>query len=148
MQNQTQMEDETDGVDRWNLLRDIAVLQVKLVVDGARDLILVPVSLVAGLISLFKGGAGTGSEFYDLLRLGRKSEQWINLFGAADRAHGDAGDDQAPPGPVTDIDDMVSRVESFLVEEYKSGGVTRQAKDWLDKAIDLLHQRVRREPRK
>ena len=128
--------------DRINLLRDIVLLQFKLVVDGLRDLILVPVSLVVGLFSLVRGGDESGREFYDLLRLGRESERWINLFGAVDRAQ-DAGADKGA-SRINDIDDMVTRVESFLVEEYKSGGVTRQAKDRLDKAIETLHERVRR----
>jgi hypothetical protein len=142
MQDEGQSTDAARHADRLNLLRDIVVLQFKLVVDGLRDLILVPVSLVVGLFSLLRGGDESGSEFYDLLRLGRKSERWINLFGAVDRAHG-AGpynDDSR----VNDFDDMVTRVESFLVEEYKSGGVTRQAKDRLDMAIETLHERVRR----
>lgn len=142
MQDEGQSGDAAMHADRINLLRDIVVLQFKLVVDGLRDLILVPVSLVVGLFSLVRGGDESGSEFYDLLRLGRKSEHWINLFGAVDRAR-DAGADK-DASRVNDIDDMVTRVESFLVEEYKSGGVTRQAKDRLDKAIETLHERVRR----
>ena len=38
--------------DRWTLLRDLFVLQFKLVVDGMRDFLLVPASLIAGIISL------------------------------------------------------------------------------------------------
>ena len=38
--------------DRWTLIRDILVLQLKLIVDGFRDLILVPISLVVGFVSL------------------------------------------------------------------------------------------------
>ena len=141
------MQDETDSVsaaqhvDRWTLIRDIAVLQVKLVVDSLRDVVLVPVSLVVGLITLIKG-AEQHNDFYELLRLGKKSERWINLFGAAARAEGNQSDDEK--SPVNDIDELVTRVESFVVEEYKSGGVTRQAKDRLDQAIDVLHRRVRK----
>lgn len=128
--------------DRWTLVRDIAVLQVKLVVDGLRDFILVPVSLIAGIISLVKGGDEQATEFYDLLRVGRRSERWINLFGAAERVYGpEIDNEQLFPG---DIDALVSRVESFVVDEYKKGGVTRQAKDQLDKALDNLHKRARR----
>ena len=130
-----------ENVDRWNLIRDIAVLQVKLIIDGLRDIILVPVSLVVGIISLVKGGHESNSDFYDLLRLGRKSERWINLFGAAERVPGKIGDDALP---LDDIDEMVTRVEAFIVDEYKSGGVTRQAKIRLDKAIDVLHKKVRK----
>ena len=39
--------------ERWTLARDIAVLQAKLVIDGLRDLLLVPASLTVGLVSLF-----------------------------------------------------------------------------------------------
>jgi hypothetical protein len=42
--------EHSDYPDRWTLLRDLAVLQVKLLVDGFRDLVLVPASLIAGII--------------------------------------------------------------------------------------------------
>lgn len=145
MQEETQVGHGAGVASRWDLFRDIAVLQVKLVVDGIRDFALVPVSLVFGFVSLVKGGERPGSEFYELLRVGKRSEKWINLFGAADRAPENLATEQALP--VGDIDEMVTRVESFIVEEYKSGGVTKQAKERLDQALDVLHRRVRREQR-
>jgi len=114
------------------------VLQLKLVVDGLRDFILVPISLVIGIASLVKGGDSPGSQFYELLRTGRRSERWINLFGAAERVYGPSIDDDR--FPTEDIDEMVSRVESFVVDEYSKGGVTRQAKNQLDRALDSLHK--------
>ncbi len=132
--------------DRWTLIRDILVLQIKLVVDGLRDFILVPVSLVIGIVSLLKGGDSSGSQFYELLRTGRRSERWINLFGAAERVYGPSIDDDR--FPTEDIDEMVSRVESFVVDEYRQGGVTREAKDRLDRALNSLHKIVSREANK
>jgi hypothetical protein len=124
--------------DRWTLIRDIIVLQLKLVVDGLRDFILVPISLLVGIISLVKGGESSGSEFYELLRTGRRSERWINLFGAAERVYGPSiADDHFP---AEDIDEIVGRVETFVVDEYRQGGVTRQAKEQLDRALDSLHK--------
>ena len=123
--------------DRWTLIRDILVLQLKLVVDGMRDFILVPISLVVGIVSLVKGGDSPGSQFYELLRAGRRSERWINLFGAAERVYGPSIEEDR--FPTEDIDEMVSRVESFVVDEYSKGGVTRQAKNRLDRALDSLH---------
>jgi hypothetical protein len=132
--------------DRWTLIRDILVLQLKLIVDGLRDLILVPISLIVGLVSLLKAGNATGGEFYELLRTGRRSERWINLFGAAERVYGPSiADDRFP---AEDIDEMVSRVESFVIDEYKEGGVTRQAKDQLDRALDSLHKMASSKGRK
>jgi len=133
-------EDNESRPPLWTLIRDIAVLQVKLVVDGLRDVILVPASLVAGIISVSKTKDGVpGTEFYRLIDAGRQSEHWINLFGTYKNA---------PPEVVernhfgdADIDDIVSRVESFVVDEYKRGGVTAQARDRMHKAMDALRRR-------
>ena len=141
MQNELQTTDADKLPDRWTLIRDIAVLQGKLIIDGLRDLILVPVSIAAGIVSLLKTGDGPGSEFYDLLRVGRSTERWINLFGAADRLHGRVRDEDILP--VVNVDELVKRFESYIVEEYKSGGVTWKAKNRLDKALDILHKSVR-----
>lgn len=122
--------------DRWTLIRDVAVLQVKLIVDGLRDFLLVPVSLIAGVISLLKGDAHGGTEFYDLLRMGRRSERWINLFGAADRYKETTYEDT--PLPLEDIDNLVGRLETYVVDEYKKGGVTKQVKERLDTLLDTL----------
>jgi hypothetical protein len=122
--------------DRWTLIRDIVVLQFKLVLDGIRDFVLVPVSLVTGAYSLLKGGRRPGSEFYDLLRYGRQSDRVINLFGAADRVHDPLDDGQ----PLPDIDELVARMESFVVDEYKRGGMTAQAKQRVDQLLDAVNR--------
>ena len=133
--------EKLDGPDRWTLIRDVAVFQIKLLFDGFRDLLLLPISLITGIVSLVKGGREPSSEFYDLLRIGRRSERWINLFGAASHLHGPPSDEDR--FPVEDVDEMVSRVESYVVDEYRRGGVTAQAKERLDKALDLLHRKAR-----
>jgi len=129
----------------WTLIRDIAVLQVKLVVDGLRDLVLVPASLIAGIMSLAKSKDGQpGPEFYSLVSVGKQSERWINLFGAIRNA---------PPEIVeqdhfgtADIDDIVSRVETFVVDEYKRGGVTAQARDRMNEAMEKMRRRGPKPP--
>ena len=138
--------EKLDGPDRWTLIRDVAVFQIKLLFDGFRDLLLLPISLITGIVSLVKGGRNPSSEFYDLLRVGRRSERWINLFGAASHLHGPATDEDR--FPVDDVDEMVSRVESYVVDEYRRGGVTAQAKERLDKALDLVHKKARQPKRR
>jgi hypothetical protein len=133
-------EDNESRPPTWTLIRDIAVLQVKLVVDGLRDLILVPASLVAGIISLGKTKNGVpGTEFYTLVGVGKQSERWINLFGAYRNAPPEVTE-QNHFGEA-DIDDIVSRVETFVVDEYKRGGVTKQARDRMNKAMDAMRRR-------
>ena len=125
---------------RWTLLRDIGVLQVKLVVDGLRDLLLVPASLVAGIVSLFSESDGKpGLQFYRLLAWGKQTEVWIDLFGASRNAPAEI--EQPPAFGEQGIDNIVERFEAFVVDEYQRGGVTAQAKDRLDKVLDALQRR-------
>jgi hypothetical protein len=124
----------------WTLRRDIAVLQVKLLVDGARDLILVPASLIAGIVSLAKSRDGKpGPEFYMLIGVGKQSERWINLFGALKNAPPEVMEQNSFGD--ADMDQIVSRVESFVVDEYKRGGVTAQAKERIEKAMEAMQRR-------
>jgi len=124
----------------WTLIRDIAVLHVKLIVDGLRDLILVPASLVAGIVSLVKTTDGKpGPQFYLLVSAGKQSERWINLFGAIRNAPPEVVDEN--PFGEADMDDIVLRIESFVVDEYKRGGVTAQAKERIDKAMQAMRRR-------
>ena len=109
-------------------------------VDGARDLILVPASLIAGIVSLAKSQDGKpGPQFYRLVGVGKQSERWINLFGAFDNAPPEVAEEKHFGD--TDMDQIVSRVESFVVDEYKRGGITAQAKERIDKALDAMQRR-------
>ncbi len=140
----TPPERENPETERWTMLRDLGVLQVKLIVDGLRDLVLVPLSLVAGVISIASSKDGRpGPQFYQLLAWGKQSEVWINLFGAVKNSPEKI--EQPQPFGDQDIDDIVGRLESFVVDEVKRGGVTTQAKERLDKVLDAV-QRKNRKP--
>ncbi len=129
--------------ERLVLARDIAVLQAKLIVDGFRDLILVPASLVAGILSLVTNENGRpGTHFYRLLGAGKQSERWIDLFGALRNAPADI--EPVPSFPDASMDDLVGRLETYVVEEHKRGGITSQAKERLDRALDAINRRGRK----
>ena len=137
---QTPVENEATHSPHWTLIRDLAVLQVKLLVDGFRDLVLLPASIIAAIISLSRTENGKpGPEFYKLLVLGKQSEYFINLFGALRNAPADI--DPQDLGSGAEMDDIVSRVESFVVDEYKRGGVTAQAKSRIDEALEKMRGR-------
>jgi hypothetical protein len=125
---------------RGELARDALLLQGKLLIDGLRDLILVPVSIVATLIDLASGEQPVGRRFYSVVQLGRRSEHWINLFGAADRSphenrwgHSDES---------SKLDDLVEQVEKVVKDQYADGGVTGSAKSALNRALSVLHENV------
>ena len=92
-------------------------------------------------MSLFGGNDGRPApHFYELLRVGKRSERWINLFGALDHAPDAAGRDE-PDDP--SIDDLVAKIENYVVDEYRRGGVTHQAKQRIDDALDAIHRNTR-----
>jgi len=130
------------GAERWTLIRDLGVLQLKLLVDGLRDLILVPTALVAAIISIASGKDGKpGTHFYQLLAWGRESEAWINLFAAVENSPAEIK--RPKPFGDRDIDDIVGHLESFVVDEVKRGGVTAQAKERLDKILNAMQRKQR-----
>ncbi len=123
-----------------DLIRDVAVFQVKLIVDGLRDLVLVPLSLVAAAISLVSSKDGVpGTQFYHLLSVGKQSEHWINLFGAMKTAP--PGREQPIPFPDAAMDEIVGKIEAFVVDEQKRGGMTAQARERFEKALDAIQRK-------
>lgn len=120
--------------DRRMLIRDVIVFQFKLIVDGLRDFFLVPVAFFAGLLSFFSTKDGVaGPQFYDLLEVGKQSEEWIDLFGAMRNA---------PPEvrnrvrfPEGNMDQVLDRIETFVKDEEKRGGITAQARERLEKTL-------------
>jgi hypothetical protein len=132
--------ERSDYPDRWTLIRDLVVLQAKLIVDGFRDLLLVPASLVAGIWSLVSGETGRpGPQFYQLISLGKQSELWIDLFKAYENAPEEVRREHELA--VSNLDELVDKLETFVVDEYERGGVTAQAKERIDKALDAIQRR-------
>jgi hypothetical protein len=98
---------------RAELMREAAVLQIKLLADGLRDAVLIPVSLIATLIGLLRGGDEPDREYRRVIKLGRRSERWINLFGH-----------QRPlgkPHPADSMDNVLGQVESAIMKQYRKG---------------------------
>lgn len=113
---------------RARLFREAAVLQLKLVADGFRDALLIPVSLIAALVGLVRGGDDCEAEFRRVIDLGRQSERWINLFGherPLDLAH-----------PAGSMDRILEQVETIVVEQYKKGKSAAEAREAVRKVID------------
>lgn len=141
METEEEIEQEParTGPSSGTLIRDAFVVQLKLIVDGLRDFLLVPASVIAAIVSLVSSKDGKpGPQFYQMLALGRRSETWIDLFGALRNAPPDV----AHKADLNEtIDDMVRRVESYVVDEYRRGEVSRQAKERIDEALDAIQKR-------
>jgi len=97
---------DEDTSKRSELIRNAVVFQLKLMADGFRDLVLMPVSLVATVIGLARGGENPQREFHQVIEFGRESERWINLFGTHDLPDN--------PNAIASIDALFTKVEETL----------------------------------
>ena len=123
-----------ERLDRRTLVRDVAVFQFKLIVDGLRDLVLVPVSFIAGIVSFVSARNDVpGSQFYELLEVGKQSEHWIDLFGALRNAPREVRN--RVRFPEENMDQILDRIETFVIDEEKRGGITAQARERLERAL-------------
>jgi hypothetical protein len=62
------------------LLRDLVIFQVKLALDGIKDVVLSPLSIVATLLDLVLGPPASGPRLYRVLRIGERFDLWLNLY--------------------------------------------------------------------
>ncbi len=103
------------------------MLQLKLLADGLRDALLIPLSLVAALVGLLRGGDEPDREYRRVIDLGRQTERWINLFG------------QQQPleslHPVGSIDIILDQVEAIVMDQRKKGKTEAETRAAVRKAM-------------
>ncbi|MBT8447168.1 MAG: hypothetical protein KJO38_08475 [Gammaproteobacteria bacterium] len=127
------------------MFRDLLVFQGKLFLDGLRDIALSPASLVLALVDVLSGDR-SGNRFYKLLSLGKRSDHWINLFGAADDADESGAsppaDREQDPTSSADraanVDDVVQRLEGLVREQYRNGSMSETARRAINRGLDGL----------
>jgi len=123
---------ETSPSKRVTLVRNTVVFQLKLMADGFRDLLLLPISLIAALVGLVRGGDEPEKEFNQVIQVGRESEQWINLFGTHDLPES--------PNPAASIDALFNTVEEKLKQQYQAAGTSEKAQAEIDEALQLARE--------
>ncbi|MFT5484719.1 MAG: hypothetical protein ACI9GW_003387 [Halieaceae bacterium] len=65
---------------RLRALRRLLVFQVKLAADAVRDLLLSPISIIAFIVDAVSSNEEESSLHRRLMRLGQRSDRFINLF--------------------------------------------------------------------
>ncbi len=116
---------------RWQLLRDLGAFVLKVGLEAFRDLVLIPIGLVAGFAGLVLSPRDPARFFRRVLRFGARFDDFVDLFGTAREG--------APPDtPKRRVDDLVDGLEAVLREQHQRGGVTATAKDAIDRALDAV----------
>ena len=103
------------------VLRDLAIFQVKLMLDGIKDVTLSPVAIAAAAADVVFPGERVGHRFYAVMRLGERFDGWLNLFGAASRA--DATRDGLFGASRAGSNTLLGRLEAMVLgkEEVEPG---------------------------
>ena len=127
-------------------LRDAVVFHGKLILDGFRDVILFPVSLIAALVDLLRRDAPAGHRFYEVVHFARQTEQWINLFEAADRAPNIERPRLNIGGP--SLDEFVDDVGRKLKAGHESGELSASAKAAVEQMLEAAKKAMERRPPK
>jgi hypothetical protein len=118
---------------RTQLIVDVIVLQLKLAVGGLRDVLLIPISIVAAIFGLLAGGEQPDMYFRQVQRFGRRSDLWLNVFGSRNRGH--------------TADEMIRPLEESLMAQMRRGGrLTRGAKHFNELLDNVNQKQTRRNP--
>lgn len=123
---------EKEPSSRASLFRESLVFQLKLMADGFRDLVLVPVSLIATLAGMLRGGSEPDREFRQVIALGKQTEAWINLFGNHEESAGS--------GQAASLDALLNRAEEVVREQTRAGGITENAAKAVEKTLQAAQR--------
>jgi hypothetical protein len=124
---------ESTPKDVRGLLRDVGVFQLKLVVDALRDLVMSPITLAAAALDLLLSGQQPPQYFRAMLRLGRRSEQWIDLWAAAYEQDGPRAEN---------VDAVLARLEEALRDPKTGARRARVLKRWAERALARQRRRL------
>lgn len=113
---------------RIELIRDVAVFQVKLAADGVRDLVLSPVSIVAGVLGILFGGRHARAPYEQVLKFGRRTDRWIDLF----ETHRTEGTTQKNE---PSLDNIADSIEDIIRKDYANGGVSAATRTHIDEIL-------------
>ena len=93
---------------------------------------------IVGAIGLLALPRDPERPFREMLILGRRFDDWLNLFGRVEprsRHTGRAGGT---------VDSWFTRLEAIVVEQHRRGGITATAKEAIDRGLDSVQLAARR----
>ena len=103
---------------RAALVRDFLIFQLKLFLDGLKDVAMSPLAALAVVWDLLVGDR-SGRRFYSVLRLTERFDLWLNLYGAAHGA--ERGGEGLFESSAAGSDTMLGKLEEIAVEATTQG---------------------------
>lgn len=123
------------GTSRSKLVFRVILFQFKLAADGFRDLLLSPLSIVAGLLGILFSRDDPHYYFDKLLKTGRSSDRWINLFDTETTHDFNQARDT--------LDDLAQRFEDLVRKDYEADGLTAKTAQKFEDILNNVRTRQR-----
>jgi hypothetical protein len=96
-------------------VRDFVIFELKLLMDGLKDVVLAQVAIVALVIDLVSGGGKRPRLFYSVLKSSERFDLWLNLHGAAELLEsGEVGDDGLFGASKAGSDTLLGKLEQMV----------------------------------
>ena len=114
------------------LIRAVAMLQLKLLIGAGRDLLLSPITLAAAFIDLVRIKNHEPQFFRSTLKVGERTEEWIDLWSHA------RDDDE----PRENVDKLLARVEEVVRDPQTGARRARVLKRWAERQIARAKKRA------
>lgn len=95
-------------------LRDFAIFQLKLALDGVKDLVVFNLSICAVLLDLLAGRGRQPRAFYALMRTSERFDSWLNLHGVVERMEDGGTLDGLFGASRAGSDSLVGRIEQLV----------------------------------
>lgn len=136
-----ELSEDTIRSQRWRLMRDLLVFATKASFEAARDIALVPAAVIASVAGMIFSRSKPDRYFQRVLEFGDEFDEFVDLFGKEKRRKsGSRFDPPEEGGSRLRADDIFERIEKVMVDEYKRGGMTAQAKEAIDHGLDAVHE--------
>jgi hypothetical protein len=130
------MQETPSKHESWPLIRQAIVFQFKLGLDALRDILMSPVSIVLLIADIVISNNHQQSYFIRLMRLGKKSDDWINLFGV-DSLNTKIGDNEIAMG--SNVDYWFTKIEEVIKEQHVHGMLSQSEKDKLKQYVAQMN---------
>lgn len=101
------------GVENRVLIRDLLIFQLKLLLDGLKDLVVFWMAIGASVLDILFPGERRGHRFYAVMRSAERFDAWLNLYGAAERA--DENEEGLFGESAAGADTMLGRLEEIII---------------------------------
>ena len=125
--------DEQHKRTATQLIKDVAILQLKVQLGAARDLALGPTAIVAAVFDLVLMKQQDPQFFRMVLRFGEKSDRWIDVW---------SGGRHPEDGPRENVDALIARVEDVVRDPERGARQARVLRRWADRQVKRAKRRA------